>query len=323
MAAKMNQVQNDEDEYSLFIEAISEFRDPRDDKDVATLRAECQVYFLSYSFSIDTYSDTLFQAYKNRLQKLTRDLKRSQATSRKQATIIDELNKERVKSKTQLIETSYAKKTAEYSLVSQSTEVTSLKNELKSKGEMLLALEKDRRRLEHELNRFKLNFDRRSETPIAYIRPRTRSVSADRLSSARSRYSKQLLIKSGSPLAYHATKSDDEDDGQSKQDLEKVVLLQKLLLQKSKQLVERDVKVDDLEKLCNEQSQMISRLKRAKQYAEELTEARHKLNLRTNQLNALKEECTKNKTEITALRAELVRLREKLSEFYSEKAYFG
>lgn len=244
------------------------------------------------------------------------------ATTRKQAALIAQLNKERLQSKKQLIETSFARKTAESGLHTHAAEIASLKNELKAKGEMLLALEKDRRRAEQELTRLRGHFDRTTDTPVAAVRPRPRSVSADRLSNLKAQYSKQLLIKSSSPTAYHATKSDDESSVDGKE-LEKVVLLQKLLLQKSKQLIERDVRVEQLENLCAQQSQIIARLKRAKQFAEELTATRHKLNIRNNQLHALRDECSKNKAEVTALRAEVARLREKLAETYNERLYFS
>lgn len=217
---------------------------------------------------------------------MTKRLKDSLGTQAKQATAIEKLNKERIRLKQQLIETSFQRKNAEFQLHNTAADAQSLKHELKAKGDMLLALEKERRRLEVDLQKNERTGSRSnlSSAATAIVRPRPRSVSADRLRDKRTQYGKQLLLQSGLTNAYVASKVANVDADDEEAELEKVVMLQKLLLGKSKQVIERDVKIEELQKRSQELIQQLHRLRRARQFAEELTVTRHKLNIRTNQV---------------------------------------
>lgn len=212
-------------------------------------------------------------------------------SSRKQSDIIEKTHKEKIQLKKELIESNFQKKQAELQLSNIQDDMRGLRNELKSKGQMILSLEKDRRKLVIELNKIDKNRDQHQD----HEGKRIRSISADRLHERRKDYGRQLL-KRGMSAAYNASKSpaadhknrgrsppEDPNDG-SETDFEKVLLLQKLLLAKTKILTEREVLIENLQKRNQDLSQNVSRLKRSRFLAEELTETRHKLTLKNKQL---------------------------------------
>lgn len=235
--------------------------------------------------------------------------------------------------KRQLIEASFGRKTAEHALSGAHSEITSLKGELKAKGDLMQALEKERRTKVAYQN-YQPYQQQQNSPVIVAVKPRPRSVSADRLMQSRHLYGRQLLFKSSSPAAYEASKrkapslmnlTDEamakEEEEEEDQEMEKVVLLQKLLLAKNRQVIEREVKIEEIEKELGELRVQCHRLSKVRLLARELTDLRHHLNVRTTQLEALKQECSKSKLEVSELKEEVGRLRSRLAEFYSEKIF--
>ena len=142
-----------------------------------------------------------------------------------------------------------------------------------------MTLEKERRKLEVDLNRNERHRDEGAQ--------KKRSASADRLHERRKHYGRQLL-KNGMSSAYNTSKvvqgKSNAEEIPSESEFEKVLLLQKLLLAKTKLLSEKEVVVEGLEKKNQDLSQQVSRLKKSRFLAEELTETRHRLSTKTNQL---------------------------------------
>ena len=177
--------------------------------------------------------------------------------------------------KKQLIESNYEKKQFELQLRNSQEEIQKLKNELKVKGSLILAIEKEKRKLESDLNR-NLN---RDTTPG---RDRSRSISADRLlDQQRTRLSKQLL-QNGQAAAYTVSKTADSPPDQETE--EKLVLLQKLLLTKCRSMAEKEVRIEELSRQMQQLDSQVRRLKKTRYLAQELTECRHQLAQKINQL---------------------------------------
>ena len=183
--------------------------------------------------------------------------------------------------KKELIESNYEKKQFELQFKTSLEDVQTLRNELKAKADLILAIEKERRKLQTDLNRSQRQ-DTVKRRGSGDNRSRNRSVSADRLTDQRSRLSRQLL-RSGQAAAYTLSKAPPPPETAA-EDSEKLVLLQKLLLQKTRALAEKDVVVEQLSANVQQLGQQVSRLKKTRYLAQELTECRHQLALRTNQL---------------------------------------
>lgn len=226
--------------------------------------------------------------------KLTKKYNESIQKQKKQEELIGKINKEKIKLRKELIESNFERKNFESQLNNQVEEVKKLRSELKSKGNMIITLENSRRKLEVELSK--------SGTHSAPC-PRTsqsrdgtgsgvrrRSYSVDRLNEQNKHFGRQLL-KTGQSSAYSLSKKGSTahltPNMASETDVdtfEKVILLQKLLLQKTKLLMEKEVKVEELEKQNSELLSIVSRLKGARHLARELTDTRHRLALKGNQL---------------------------------------
>ena len=205
---------------------------------------------------------------------------------KKQEEIIEKGNKDRISIKKELIESNYEKKQFELQLKNSRDELQGLRSELKAKAALILAIEKEKRKLETDLNRSQKDLasdlSSRSRDPPTGTRSRNRSVSADRLTEQRTRLGKQLL-QTGQAAAYTLSKGN-VAAATVAADSEKLVLLQKLLLHKSRLLAERDVTIEHLSQRLEDLEMQVSRLKKTRYLAEELTECRHQLSLRTNQL---------------------------------------
>lgn len=209
--------------------------------------------------------------------KLSKKLNNSLLMLKKQEEIVEKVNKDKILLKKELIESNYEKKQFELQCKNGQEDVQTLRDELKAKGSLILAIEKERRKLESILSRNQRELSREQTDS----RSRNRSVSADRLMDQRNRLGKQLL-RGGQAAAYTISKHDQDTTGEP--DNEKLVLLQKLLLQKTRTLAEKDVTIEDLNHRVQELDLQVCRLKKTRYLADELTECRHQLALKTNQL---------------------------------------
>lgn len=209
--------------------------------------------------------------------KVSKKLNNSLLKLKKQEEIVEKVNKDKILLKKDLIESNYEKKQFELLFKNCQDDVQTLRDELKAKGSLILAIEKERRKLESDLSRNQRDLNRE----LTDIRSRNRSVSADRLVDQRNRLGKQLL-RGGQAAAYAISKTDQETSGEV--DSEKLVLLQKLLLQKTRTLAEKDVTIEDLNQRVRELDLQVCRLKKTRYLADELTECRHQLALKTNQI---------------------------------------
>ncbi|KAI1281916.1 hypothetical protein HDE_13019 [Halotydeus destructor] len=294
------------DDFELFLDAIREVNGSGED-DVVAIKAQ-------------------LQACQSQFEHLSKEHKKCSLVRKKQQLLIEQLNQERIKTKKQLIELSYGKKSAEAALSSTGTELAAIKRELKSKNDLMIAIEKERKRSELDSNPSAHRSVSSNHLPIvATVNPRIRSSSVDRLRDKRDQQSKQLLIRSNLVQAYTASREDlatitsGSPSPLPRSDLEKIVLLQKLLLTKSRQLIERDVQLEELNRTLEHQQQLVERLKRVKQFTDELTQTRHQLNVRNAQLAAVKKECLKYKLKADNLKFESVKLRDRLNQFYTER----
>jgi hypothetical protein len=200
----------------------------------------------------------------------------------KQKEITERVNKDRILIKKELIESNYEKKQHELLFKNAHEDIQTLKAELQAKAALILVIEKEKRKLESDLSRIQRQ-DHQGREPAADTRSlRSRSVSADRLVDQRNRLGKQLLLRAGQAAAYTITKTDQDTTGES--DSEKMILLQKLLLQKTRTLAEKDVRIEDLNQRVRELDTQVCRLKKTRYLADELTECRHQLSLKTKQL---------------------------------------
>lgn len=283
------------------------------------------------------------EVVKSQLTKVTKRLQESLHDRKKQQDQIDNLKKERISLKKDLIETRYEAKQNENLLKNCQEEVSNLKSELKAKGALIVTLERERRRLEIEVNKISNSpngFSRQSRSRDRSTERGRRSASADRttdLSYSRAdptattrRTLGKELLKGGEGTAYTASThvdvpnlADGYSNGQSAESgqvMEKVVLLQKLLLSKIKHLAEKEVMIEQLKREKEELGIQASRLKKTKNLALELTECRHRLNQKTHQLEQLITENTKLKVEVAEMKVELSKLRGRIHELYTERS---
>lgn len=233
--------------------------------------------------------------------KLSKKYNESIHRQKKQEELIEKINKEKIKLKKELIESNFERKNFESQLNNQVDEVKKLRLELKAKGNMIVTLENSRRKLEVEMAKSGIRsapcprvFRSRNDSGNGM---RQRSYSVDRLNEQNKHFGRQLL-KSGQSSAYSLSKKgagggtkatglnvtsttglDNDIDT-----FEKVILLQKLLLSKTKLLTEKEVKIEELERQNNEMTLIVSRLKGTRHLAQELTDTRHRLAIKTNQL---------------------------------------
>ena len=255
---------------------------------------------------------------KSQLSKLGKKYNESLRQQRKQDSIIEQLKKEKFSLKKELIESKYQEKQNELLYKNSLNEVSSLKNELKVKGTLIMTLEKERRKLETEVTRIGRRESRsRERQSSSYFSPKTRSISADRLQDTRRSLGRQL-IQTGQGSAYAVTTNIDTES-MAEGEIEKVVMLTRLLLSRTRLLADRDVQIQSLVKEKTELSTQVSRLKRTKYLAEELTQCRHRLAVKSNQLDSLIDENEKNRNEVVSLRTEIAKLRNRLNELYTDK----
>lgn len=198
---------------------------------------------------------------------------------KKQKEITEKVNKDRILIKKELIESNYEKKQHELLFKNAQEDIQTLRAEMQAKASLILVIEKEKRKLECDLSRIQRQDQGREPADTRYTR--IRSVSADRLVDQRNRLGKQLLLRGGQAAAYTITKTDQDTTGEL--DSEKMVLLQKLLLQKSRILAEKDVRIEDLNQHVRELDTQVCRLKKTRYLADELTECRHQLALKTKQ----------------------------------------
>jgi hypothetical protein len=259
------------------------------------------------------------QVLKSQLSKLGKKYNESIQQQRKLESVIDNLNKDKISLKKQLIESKYEAKQNELLFKNSQDDVLSLKTELKAKGSFILALEKERKKLETQVHRRRESRSRDRDTSF-FSEPKTRSMSVDRLKEKRMSLGRKL-IKSGQGAAYAVTSNIDADNV-GEQEVEKIVMLSRLLLTKTRLNAEKDVQIESLTKEKNELLSQVSRLKKTKYIAEELTQCRHRLSLKTNQLEDLIKEDSKNRNELLNLRTEVIKLRDRLHELYTERNQF-
>ena len=229
--------------------------------------------------------------------RLSRKYNESIQKQKKQEEMIEKIRAEKMQLKKELINANYERKNFESQLANQIDEVKKLKSELKAKGNMIVTLENSRRKLEVELSKSghrsapcpRISRSRNSSGNSQHSGVfRQRSFSVDRLHEQNKSLGRQLL-KSGQSSAYTLSKKGIKNvvsnvTSESETDFQKVILLQKLLLQKTKILAEKEVRIEELERTNSELSLIVSRLKGTRHLAQELTDTRHKLALKTNQI---------------------------------------
>lgn len=229
--------------------------------------------------------------------RLSKKYNESIQKQKKQEEMIEKIRTEKMQLKKELINANYERKNFESQLANQIDEVKRVKSELKAKGSMIIALENCRRKLEVELSKSghrsapcprmsrSRNNSGNSQNSGVF---RQRSFSVDRLHEQNKTLGRQLL-KSGQSSAYTLSKKGTKKvvsrvTPEPDADFEKVILLQKLLLQKTKILAEKEVRIEELEKTNAALSLGVSRLKATRHLAQELTDTRHKLALKSNLL---------------------------------------
>ena len=254
---------------------------------------------------------------KSQFTKLGKKHKESVQQQRKLESVIDSLNKDKTSLKKELIESKYEAKQKELLFKNSQDEVLSLKSELKAKGRLILTLEKERRKLEMQVIRAERDSRSRDRE---FNSSKIRSVSADRFDEKKRNLGRQL-IKTGQGSAYAVTANIDPDSV-GEQEVEKVVMLTRLLLSKTRINAQKDLQIESLLKEKNHLSDQISRLKKTKYLAEELTQHRHRLAVKTKQLEALVKEDSKNRQELVTLRTEVIKMRDKLQELYTERTQY-
>lgn len=248
--------------------------------------------------------------FKSQLMRLSKKYNESIQKQKKQEEMIEKIRTEKMQLKKELINTNYERKNFESQLANQIDEVKKLKSELKAKGNMIVTLENSRRKLEVELSKSghrsdpcpRMSKSGHQSVPCPRMSRsrnssgnsqnsglfRQRSFSVDRLHEQNKSLGRQLL-KSGQSSAYTLSKKGTKKvvskvTSEPEADFEKVILLQKLLLQKTKILAEKEVRIEELERTNSELSLIVSRLKATRHLAQELTDTRHKLALKSNQL---------------------------------------
>lgn len=193
----------------------------------------------------------------------------------KQLKITTELSKERIQLKKQVIDSNFKSRNSELKISNLNEELTKLKGDLKAKGLMMAKIEDEKRKIETKL----LKNGRKSENQEnAGIK---KGSSDEKLQDLKANLNRDLIAK-GQTSAYDASKG-----SSSSENLEKVTILQRLLLAKVNENAEKEVKIEKLEKTCAEYKQSLDRLKLTKQIAEELTITRHKLNVEQKQVKVL------------------------------------
>ena len=259
------------------------------------------------------------QVLKSQLSKLGKKYNESILFQKKQSTIIEHLNKDKISLKKDLIQSKYEAKQNELLLKNRQNEIFSLKTELKAKGSLILTIEKERRRLEIDSRSPSLGISKRESRGRDQNPSHQRSMSVDR--SDKRRNLARQLIKTGQGSAYVVTANIDSEN-LSEGEMDRVLVLTKLLLAKTRVLAEKDVQIESLSREKNQLLTLVSRLKRTKYLAEQLMDCRHKLAVKTNQLKALIKENDNNKKEMVNLRIEVAKLRDKLHELYTERTHY-
>jgi hypothetical protein len=185
---------------------------------------------------------------------------------------ISELNKERIKTKKQMFEYKFQRDLSENNIKSIQNELLKAQNELKLKNQIFVRIENERRKMQIQIqkniNNQKLLSRSSSHNDIS-VKPENRNEKQIE--------NERKLLNNGLLEAYNASKAS--------QDIDKTLILQRLLLAKVKQLAEKEVILEEYQKQFNQMKQHINRLKQTKLIAEELTDTRHKLNIKTNQIN--------------------------------------
>ena len=216
----------------------------------------------------------------------------------KREETIASLKKEIINYKKQLTEITYQWKTSMASQSRLQEQVKKLNEELKAKGTLILTLERERRKLNNELLTIKSgqSSDSRRGREVNASSNHRRSSSVDRLSDTRRQLGRQLLtVNQGH--AYTISKRDS-----SIESIEKLVLLQKMLLAKSKSLAEKEVTIEDLNHQITDLKVQLNRLSKARLLAQELTSTRHKLSLMTHHLDEVKTQLEQSKLEVEKLK---------------------
>jgi hypothetical protein len=188
---------------------------------------------------------------------------------------ISELNKERIKTKKQMFEYKFQRDLSENNIKSIQNELLKAQNELKLKNQIFVKIENERRKMQIQIqkniNNEKL-LSRSSSHNDINVKLENRNFRSEKQIE-----NERKLLNNGLVEAYNASKSS--------QDTDKTLILQRLLLEKVKQLAQKEVILEEYQKQFNEMKQHINRLKQTKHIAEELTNTRHKLNIKTNQIN--------------------------------------
>lgn len=245
------------------------------------------------------------QLVKEQLVKLDKKNNECQLQLDKKDETIGSLKRQIINYKKQVTEITYQWKTSMASTSRLQEQVKKLNDELKAKGTLILTLEKERRKLNNELLTIKSSgqsndFRRGRELTRAPSNNNSpghrRSSSVDRLSDTRRQLGRQLLT-ANQGQAYTVSKRES-----SIESIEKLVLLQKMLLAKSKCLAEKEVTIEELNNQITDLKVQLTRLSKARHLAQELTSTRHKLALMTHQLDQVKAQLEQSKLEVEKLK---------------------
>jgi hypothetical protein len=192
-------------------------------------------------------------------------------TLRKQ---ISELNKERIKTKKQIFEYKFQRDLSENNMKSIQNELLKAQNELKLKNQIFVRIENERRKMQIQIQKNMNNeklLSRSSSHNDINVKAENRNIRSEKQIE-----NERKLLNNGLVEAYNASKAS--------QDIDKTLILQRLLLEKVKQLAQKEVILEEYQKQFNQMKQHINRLKQTKHIAEELTNTRHKLNIKNNQI---------------------------------------
>lgn len=217
---------------------------------------------------------------------------------RKKDETIASMRREIISYKKQTTELTYQCKS---SMAAQSRlleQVRKLNDEMKAKGTLIISLERERRKLTGESASTSTQ-PRGRQVNDHSANGRRRSASVDRLTDSRRQLARQLLT-ANQGQAYVVSRKESNIES-----MEKLVLLQKMLLSKTRSLAEKEVTIEQLNGQITQLKVQLSRLSKARLMAQELTSTRHKVSLLTHQLDETKKQVHQSSLYIKKLEEKL------------------
>lgn len=237
---------------------------------------------------------------KEQLLKLDKKNNEQHLALKKKDETIASMKREIIGYKKQTAELSYQWKicmAAQNRLLEQ---VRKLNDEIKAKGLFIIALERERRKLNGEgSSQGNQGAQRSRQINEESTSGRRRSASVDRLSDSRRQLARQLLT-ANQCQAYTVSKKEN-----SIESTEKLVLLQKMLLSKTRTLAEKEVIIEELNEQIAQLKVQLSRLSKARLMAQELTSSRHRVTQLSQQLQDTKKQLTDSSSYIRKLEDKL------------------